>query len=113
MRWHSGVVTANSIAAISSLRKRVPARSQGYRALVAGGTPRTRYARSGDVSIAYQVFGDGPLETVWAPGFVTHLDLFWEHPLWANMARRAATWGRVAIFDKRGTGLSDRPPTTA
>jgi class 3 adenylate cyclase len=47
------------------------------------------------------------------PGFVTHLDLFWDHPLWAHIARRTATWARVVTFDKRGTGLSDRPPTTA
>jgi class 3 adenylate cyclase len=76
------------------------------------GAPRTRYARSGDVSIAYQAFGEGPIDLVWIPGFVTHLDLFWDHPLWAHIARRAASWGRVVTFDKRGTGLSDRPATT-
>lgn len=73
-----------------------------------GAVPRTRYARSGELSIAYQVFGTGPLDLVVVPGFVTHLDLAWEDPHRAEASRRWATFSRVVLFDKRNTGLSDR-----
>src|SRR3712207_101817 len=69
----------------------------------------TRYARSGDVNIAYQVVGDGPLDLVLVPGFVSHLDLDWEEPRCAHMLERLASFARLIRFDKRGTGLSDRP----
>jgi len=70
--------------------------------------PETRYARSGDLSIAYQVVGDGPLDPVFVPGFVSNLDLFWEEPERADFLLRLATFSRLILFDKRGTGLSDR-----
>jgi pimeloyl-ACP methyl ester carboxylesterase/class 3 adenylate cyclase len=70
--------------------------------------PETRYARSGDVSIAFQVFGAGPVDLVWIPGFVSNLDLTWQYPPMARFARRLGTFSRVIAFDKRGTGLSDR-----
>ena len=70
--------------------------------------PDTRYAQSGEVSIAYQVVGDGPIDLVIAPGFVSHLEIFWEQPLYARYVRRLASFARVILFDKRGTGLSDR-----
>ena len=76
--------------------------------------PRTRYARSGDLSIAYQVIGSGPLTLVSIPGFISHLDLAWEDPHRAEAVRRWATFARVVLFDKRNTGMSDRtngPPT--
>src|SRR5262249_50793242 len=69
--------------------------------------PETRYARSGDVRIAYQVVGNGPFDLVFVPGFVSNIELFWETP-WANVFSRLATFCRLIIFDKRGTGLSDR-----
>ena len=75
--------------------------------------PTTKYARSGQVNIAYQVFGDGPLDLVFVPGFISHLELAWEEPYLARFLRRLATFARVICFDKRGTGLSDpvsRPP---
>jgi class 3 adenylate cyclase len=78
------------------------------------GVPRTRYARSGELNIAYQVLGDGPMALVSIPGFVSHLDLAWEDPHRAEAARRWATFAKVVLFDKRNTGLSDRtagPPT--
>ena len=75
------------------------------------GMPRTRYARSGDLNIAYQVLGDGPLHLVWIPGFVSHLDLSWEDPHRTGASRRCATFSRVLFFDKRNTGLSDRTAT--
>jgi pimeloyl-ACP methyl ester carboxylesterase/class 3 adenylate cyclase/DNA-binding CsgD family transcriptional regulator len=70
--------------------------------------PRTRYARNGDVSIAYQVVGDGPIDLVHAPGSVSHLEYAWEEPVFARFLRRLATFSRLILFDKRGTGLSDR-----
>lgn len=70
--------------------------------------PETRYARSGDVNIAYQVAGRGPMDLVLVPGFVSHLDLDWEEPRSAHALRRLASFSRLIRFDKRGTGLSDR-----
>ena len=72
-------------------------------------TPRTQYAKSGDVSIAYQVVGDGPIDLVLVPGFVSHLDVDWDDPRHAHFLRRLASFSRLIRFDKRGTGLSDRP----
>jgi len=70
--------------------------------------PETRYARSGDVSIAYQVLGDGPFDLVFAPGFVSNVEFGWEEPTLERFYRRLASFCRLIIFDKRGTGLSDR-----
>ncbi len=69
--------------------------------------PETRYARSGDVSIAYEVFGDGPLDLVIVHGFFSHVETDWEWPPFAHLLRRLASFARVITFDKRGTGLSD------
>lgn len=69
--------------------------------------PPTQYARSGDVSIAYQVIGDGPVDLVLVPGFVSHVEMFWEMPPVVRMFDRISTFARLIIFDKRGTGLSD------
>jgi class 3 adenylate cyclase len=76
--------------------------------------PEVRYTRSGDVSIAYQVFGDGPMDLLLAPGFVSHCEVLWEHPDVARSFERLASFARVIMFDKREQGLSDRlgrPPT--
>jgi pimeloyl-ACP methyl ester carboxylesterase/class 3 adenylate cyclase len=70
--------------------------------------PETRYARSGDVSIAYQVLGEGPFDLVFAPGFVSNVEYGWEEPTLERFYRRLASFCRLIIFDKRGTGLSDR-----
>jgi class 3 adenylate cyclase len=70
--------------------------------------PETRYAKSGDVRIAYQVTGNGPFDLVFMPGFVSNLDLWWENPVWARFFARFAAFSRLILFDKRGTGLSDR-----
>jgi pimeloyl-ACP methyl ester carboxylesterase len=72
--------------------------------------PETRYARSGDVNIAYQVVGEGALDLVFVMGWVSHLDWFWEEPGFARFLRRLASFSRLILFDKRGTGLSDRVP---
>jgi pimeloyl-ACP methyl ester carboxylesterase len=70
--------------------------------------PKTKYAKSGDVHIAYQVLGDGPIDLVWVPGFVSNVEYDWEHPRPARFHRRLASFSRLIRFDKRGTGLSDR-----
>ena len=70
--------------------------------------PETRYAKSGDTHIAYQVVGQGPLDLVYVPGFVSHLEHQWQNPIWAHMLRRLASFTRLIMFDKPGTGLSDR-----
>src|ERR671927_511434 len=70
--------------------------------------PETRYAKSGEVQIAYQVFGQGTFDLVYVPGFVSNIDLYWDHPTMAHFLSRLGSFCRVIIFDKRGTGLSDR-----
>jgi pimeloyl-ACP methyl ester carboxylesterase len=70
--------------------------------------PETRYANSGDVRIAFQVARSGPFDLVFMPGFVSNLDLWWENPIWARFFSRFAAFSRLILFDKRGTGLSDR-----
>jgi pimeloyl-ACP methyl ester carboxylesterase len=70
----------------------------------------TRYARSGDVSIAYQVAGEGPFDLVYVPGWVSNIELMWDEPGYAAFLERIASFSRLIIFDKRGTGLSDPVP---
>ena len=72
--------------------------------------PETMYARSGDVNIAYQVIGDAPLDLVFVMGWVSHLEYFWREPTFARFLMRLASFSRLILFDKRGTGLSDRVP---
>jgi pimeloyl-ACP methyl ester carboxylesterase len=66
-----------------------------------------RYARSGDVNIAYQVLGSGPIDLVFVMGWVSHLEYYWREPSFARFLRRLARFSRLILFDKRGTGLSD------
>ena len=73
-------------------------------------TPEVRYTCSGDVNIAYQVFGEGAIDLVFVMGWVSHLEWFWKEPSFASFLRRLGTFARVILFDKRGTGLSDRVP---
>src|SRR5215471_303105 len=73
-----------------------------------GERPETRYAKSGNVNIAYQVIGHGPIDIVYVPGWVSHLEYGWESPIVANFYRRLASFSRLILFDKRGTGLSDQ-----
>jgi pimeloyl-ACP methyl ester carboxylesterase/class 3 adenylate cyclase len=70
--------------------------------------PETRYAESGDVHIAYQVLGDGPLDMVYAPGIWSNLEIMWEWPAWSRYLNRLASFARLILFDMRGMGLSDR-----
>ncbi len=71
-------------------------------------TPETHYARSGDVNIAYQVVGDAPRDLVLVPGWVSNIEVFWEDRACARFLERLAAFTRLILFDKRGTGLSDR-----
>lgn len=76
--------------------------------------PKTRYAKTGGVSIAYQVVGDGPLDLVFIPGYVSNVEYYWEMPSMARALERLASFSRLIVWDKRGTGLSDpveRVPT--
>ena len=70
--------------------------------------PETHYARSGDVSIAYQVAGDGPLDLLIVPGSISHLELVYDLPGCTSFIQRLSQFARVIGFDKRGQGLSDR-----
>jgi class 3 adenylate cyclase/pimeloyl-ACP methyl ester carboxylesterase len=72
--------------------------------------PKTRYARDGDICIAYQVFGDGPVELVHTWGPATHVEYMWEHPRVVRFYDRLGSFARVALFDRRGTGASDPAP---
>jgi pimeloyl-ACP methyl ester carboxylesterase len=72
--------------------------------------PETRFALSGDAHIAYQVVGSGPLDVVYVPGWVSNVALNWQEPSYARFLERLASFARLILFDKRGTGLSDRVP---
>src|SRR5229473_3841746 len=74
--------------------------------------PQTKYAKSGDVHIAYQVVGEGPIDLVYSEGWITHLECNWEDPTTVRFFERLASFSRLILFDKRGTGLSDRVAPT-
>lgn len=69
--------------------------------------PDTRYARSGELHIAYQVVGDGPIDLIWVPGWISNIDHYWEEPTVAYYFERLASFSRLILFDRRGTGVSD------
>src|SRR3990172_1902362 len=71
-------------------------------------TPPTRYAKSGDVNVAYQVFGAGAIDLVYVPAWATHVEIAWEEPSYARFLGRLASFPLLIMFDKRGTGASDR-----
>ena len=70
--------------------------------------PDTRYAHSGGVNIAYQVLGEGPRDIVFVPGWISNIEVYWEEPALARFLTRLASFASLILFDKRGTGLSDR-----
>lgn len=72
--------------------------------------PETRYARSGEVHIAYQVTGEGPIDLVWVPGWISNIDHYWTEPTVARYFNRIASFSRLILFDRRGTGVSDPVP---
>ena len=69
-----------------------------------------RYAKSGTLNLAYQVVGEGPVDLVFVPGFVSHLDAAWEDPRLSRFLFRLASFSRLILFDKRGIGMSDSGP---
>lgn len=71
---------------------------------------QVRFARSGDVDVAYRVVGDGPIDLVYAQGAYTHLEIYWELPQFRRYCERLAEFSRLILFDKRGMGMSDRVP---
>jgi pimeloyl-ACP methyl ester carboxylesterase/DNA-binding winged helix-turn-helix (wHTH) protein len=73
-------------------------------------SPETRYVENDGVNIAYQVVGDGDIDIVFVMGWISHLEYFWKHHLFASFLDRLASFSRLILFDKRGTGLSDRVP---
>jgi pimeloyl-ACP methyl ester carboxylesterase len=68
----------------------------------------TKYTENGDVHLAYQVIGDGPTDLIMVPGFISHIECYWKEPSLALSLTWIASFSRLIIFDKRGTGLSDR-----
>jgi len=70
--------------------------------------PQTHYAKSGDLNIAYQVVGDGRFDLVYVPGWISNIEMMWTEPTYARILGRLASFSRLLLFDKRGTGLSDR-----
>jgi pimeloyl-ACP methyl ester carboxylesterase len=98
-------VTVVDAALVSSEAEGVPAPSPS-----SGATARTAYTVSDGLHIAYQVTGDGPRDIVLISGFVSHLELDWADPRHAHFLDRLGSMGRLIRFDKRGTGMSDRPP---
>ncbi|WLB24082.1 alpha/beta fold hydrolase [Bradyrhizobium japonicum] len=70
--------------------------------------PATQYARSGEVHIAYQLFGSGPVNLIMVPGFVSNVENYWDQPDLTRFLNRLGSYARVVTFDKRGTGMSDR-----
>ena len=70
--------------------------------------PETKYARSGGVHIAYQVVGHGPIDIVFVQGFISNLEVQWEDPGLTHLFNRLGSFARLIVFDKRGSGLSDR-----
>ena len=87
-----------------------PQRMSSPRAAIVSLRPETSYVQNGDVNIAYQVVGDGPIDIVFVMGWVSHLEYFWKHHQFASFLERLASFSRLILFDKRGTGLSDRVP---
>src|SRR5918994_5165241 len=71
---------------------------------------QVRFARSGDVHVAYRVVGDGPVDLVYAQGSLTHLDVYWDLPAFRRYCEQLAQFTRLILFDKRGMGMSDRVP---
>ena len=69
---------------------------------------KTRYAKNGDISVAYQVFGEGDVDLIMVPGFISHIENYWDESRLAQWLRKLGSFSRVILFDKQGTGLSDR-----
>jgi pimeloyl-ACP methyl ester carboxylesterase len=71
------------------------------------GVPATRYARSGDLQIAYQVVGEGPLDIVMVPTYLSNIEMYWDLPFVSRFYERLSSFSRLILFDRRGCGMSD------
>ncbi len=110
IQGNSDIQTAIALEATSTnIVKRAEA-TETAQSLTAVDTPVVRYTLSGDLNIAWQMFGNGPIDLVFVMGWVSHLEWFWKEPTFASFLNRLAKFSRVILFDKRGTGLSDRVP---
>jgi class 3 adenylate cyclase/DNA-binding SARP family transcriptional activator/pimeloyl-ACP methyl ester carboxylesterase len=110
---HEGAGSPDLLAAhavLGELGVAVPAAAAADGTRATAARPPVRYARSGDLSIAYEVTGAGPPDVLLVAGFVSHLELDWGDPRHAHFLDRLGSFSRLVRFDKRGTGLSDRPP---
>jgi pimeloyl-ACP methyl ester carboxylesterase len=106
--WPSPVTSPASSCSARLGRREQPRSPKSLRRGVGEMPPETRYAKSGEFHIAYQVFGDGPVNLVVTPPFVSNVEHYWELPEMSRWLLRIGNYARVAIFDKRGTGMSDR-----
>jgi pimeloyl-ACP methyl ester carboxylesterase/DNA-binding winged helix-turn-helix (wHTH) protein len=95
-------------AASSALQQPAPSSETKLAYQTSPDAPPVRYAMSGDIHIAYRVYGDGPHDIVMIPGTLAHLEVFWAIPSYQQLLKRLTAFARVIIFDKRGQGLSDR-----
>jgi pimeloyl-ACP methyl ester carboxylesterase/DNA-binding winged helix-turn-helix (wHTH) protein len=110
-RFVGDVTTSEAASTVRErVRSRIVVEHAGEADEVLDHVPETMYARSGDVNIAYQVIGDAPLDLVFVMGWVSHLEYFWREPSFARFLLRLASFSRLILFDKRGTGLSDHVP---
>jgi len=75
--------------------------------------PETHYVRTDGISVAYQLVGEGPADLLFVPGWVSNVEVFWEEPRVARFLQKLAAFSRLILFDKRGTGLSDRVTESA
>lgn len=93
---------------VGDVEVHAPCRSNHENEFSAIPRPATHYAKSGDIHVAYHLFGNGPVNLVLTPGFVSHIDNYWDQPDFNRQLRQIGNAARVAMFDKRGTGLSDK-----
>lgn len=104
VRQELGDSDGDIIVTVPKRGYRLGVQAEGNRTTV----PEVQYAHSGEISIAYQAVGEGPRDLVYIPGWVSHLEYGWEHPRLAEFYTALAAFSRLILFDKRGTGLSDR-----
>ncbi len=99
------------IMALPSLRRTPRLQRLARKTIIVVVSPETRYAKSEEVSIAYHILGDGPRDLILVPGWMSNIELFWDEPAVARFLQRLASFSRLILFDKRGTGPSDPPGT--
>lgn len=109
-RTRAKISITEAIISEAEPRRTQPAQLNSATSALPAHTPETHYAQSGEVNIAYQVVGSGDIDIVFVMGWISHLEYFWKEPQFAAFLNRLASFSRLILFDKRGTGLSDRVP---